>query len=133
MNTMTGKGKKGGKAGKAGKPGKPSETKKRKAGPSYPYCIKCEKRFAKWRTFEDHKRTQHSNRILKILCPFWPKCKDRKHKNGFYSNQANLKVHIEKHHKKFKFEDLDPKTFVKVFLRKERKGTYSVLKLRNMK
>lgn len=93
------------------------------------YCKKCRKSIISWATYKEHKRIQHSERKVKIMCPLWPKCKGPRNKDGLYLNKANLKNHYRKHHKEVNFDNVDPKTFVKVFLRNKRKYTSDLISI----
>lgn len=75
-----------------------SVSKKQIKNKSKHVCTNCKKSFRRKQFLTLHNSTAHSNRIEKILCPFWPECSSMKKSDGHYSNKANLQVHLKKHH-----------------------------------
>lgn len=63
------------------------------------HCPICNLPFQRKYNVTQHVKNVHHKNIPKVDCPFWPKCKDVHKANGQYSNNANLKVHLKKHHK----------------------------------
>lgn len=70
-------------------------------------CSTCKKEFKRNYNLKSHEKSVHHQKVLKLKCPLWPKCKKIHRATGFYANLSNLKVHFKKHHKKYKLERKD--------------------------
>lgn len=75
-----------------------AKRRRRSPPPGVSHCRPCKKKFRSPENLALHNDTQHSETVEKILCNYWPRCEDGKHKTGLYSTSSNLRVHLQKHH-----------------------------------